>query len=104
LIKVHYLWPVSLFYYYIFLMNIYLGNLNFQTKEEEIQELFQTYGEVTEVKIIKDRYTGRARGFAFVEMENEEAGAKAIEELNETEFQGRKILVNKARERRDSGS
>ena len=82
-------------------MNIYLGNLNFQAKEEEIQELFQAFGEVTEVKIIKDRYSGRSRGFAFVEMESDEAGAKAIEELNETEWQDRKIMVNKARDRGD---
>ena len=85
-------------------MNIYLGNLNFQAKEEEIEELFQAFGDVVEVKIIKDRYSGKSRGFAFVQMGSDEAGNKAIEELNETEFQGRKILVNQARERGDGGS
>ncbi len=80
-------------------MNIYLGNLNFEAKEEEIEELFQAFGDVEEVKIIKDRYSGKSRGFAFVQMGSDEAGAKAIEELNDTEWQGRKILVNKARER-----
>ena len=83
-------------------MNLYLGNLNFDAKESEIEELFGQFGQVQSVKVIRDRYSGKSRGFAFVEMESDEAGEKALEQLNETEFLGRKILVNKAREQRES--
>ena len=83
-------------------MNLYLGNLNFDAKESEIEELFGQFGQVQSVKVIRDRYSGKSRGFAFVEMESDEAGEKALEQLNDTEFLGRKILVNKAREQRES--
>ncbi len=83
-------------------MNLYLGNLNFDAKESEIEELFGQFGQVQSVKVIRDRYSGKSRGFAFVELESDEAGEKALEQLNESEFLGRKILVNKAREQRES--
>ena len=85
-------------------MNLYLGNLSFDAKEEDIQELFGQFGEVQSVKIIRDSYSGKSRGFAFVEMDSDEAGEKAQNELNESEFMGRKILVNKARQQRNSDS
>ncbi|MEA3477229.1 MAG: RNA-binding protein [Bacteroidota bacterium] len=78
-------------------MNIYVGNLNYNLKEDELQQLFGQYGEVTSVKIITDKFTGRAKGFGFVEMEDDEAAEKAIQELDGTEVTGRNIKVNKAR-------
>ena len=80
-------------------MNIYVGNLPWETEEAELQALFENYGEVESVKLIYDRNTGRMRGFGFVEMEDEGAD-KAIEELNEQEFNGRQLRVNKAKEKK----
>jgi RNA recognition motif-containing protein len=78
-------------------MNIYVGNLNYKVREEEIESIFAEYGEVNSVKIIKDRETGRSKGFAFVEMPNNEEGQQAIDALHETEFQQRNLVVNEAR-------
>jgi RNA recognition motif-containing protein len=79
--------------------NIYVGNISYQTTEEELNELFSEYGTVQSAKIISDRETGRNRGFAFVEMDD--AGAdEAIKNLNNTEFGGRTLKVNEARERK----
>ncbi len=80
-------------------MNIYVGNLPWETEEAELQALFENYGEVESVKLIYDRNTGRMRGFGFVEMEDEGA-EKAVEELNEQEFNGRQLRVNKAKEKK----
>jgi RNA recognition motif-containing protein len=80
-------------------MNIYVGNLPFRLSEDEIMELFAAYGEVTKVNLISDRDTGRAKGFGFVEMADDEAGREAIEALNESEVGGRNIKVNEARPR-----
>jgi RNA recognition motif-containing protein len=77
---------------------LYVGNLSFTSSEEEIKTLFAQFGEVTSVTIIKDRDTGRSRGFGFVEMENADA---AIAQLNGKEFGGRTLTVNEARERED---
>ena len=82
-------------------MNIYVGNLSYDLTEDELQGLFEEYGAVSSVKIIKDRETGRAKGFGFVEMENDDEAVTAIESLNEKEINGRKILVNEARPRED---
>lgn len=79
-------------------MNIYVGNLNFKTSEESLNQLFGQYGTVHSVKLISDRQTGRRKGFGFVEMDNAE-GDVAIRELNDKEFDGRNIKVNEARER-----
>lgn len=77
---------------------LYVGNLSFTSSEEEIKTMFSQFGEVTSVTIIKDRDTGRSRGFGFVEMENADA---AIAQLNGKEFGGRALTVNEARERED---
>jgi RNA recognition motif-containing protein len=85
-------------------MNIYVSNLSFDTTSESLKELFAEYGEITSANIITDRGTGFSRGFGFVEMPNETKGQKAIEELNETEFEGKTINVNVARPRTDRNS
>ncbi len=82
-------------------VQIYVGNLNYRMTEEALQELFTKYGEVVSAKIIKDRYSGRSKGFGFVEMENKDDGEKAIQELNDSEVEGRNIRVNFARPRRE---
>lgn len=84
-------------------MNIYIGNLNYKVGEEDIKELFQEYGEVSSVKLILDKETGRSKGFAFVDMENDSEANAAIQELNRKEFQGRALVVNEARPRTEGG-
>ncbi len=79
------------------MMNLFVGNMSFQTSENELRSLFEPFGQVTEVRIVTDRDTGRARGFAFVEMANEEEAAKAIAGLNGKEVNGRVLKVNEAR-------
>jgi cold-inducible RNA-binding protein len=81
--------------------NIFVGNLSFNTVEDELRQLFQTYGQVDRVSILTDRETGRSRGFAFVEMANAEEGEKAITALNGTDVGGRTINVNEARPKAD---
>lgn len=88
-------------------MNIYVSNLNFATKNDSLQDLFAQFGDVSSANIINDRDTGRSRGFGFVEMPNDEEGQKAIDAINNTEFEGKRLTVNVARprtERSDSGS
>ena len=82
-------------------MNIYVGNLSWSTSEDELNNLFSGYGEVTSANIIMDRFTGRSRGFGFVEMSNDEEGQAAIDALNGTEFGGRTLKVNVARPREE---
>lgn len=76
---------------------LYVGNLPFQTTEDELQELFGQAGAVESVRVMRDMATGRARGFAFVEMTTEEAAETAINQFNEKEFGGRNLTVNEAR-------
>jgi RNA recognition motif-containing protein len=83
-------------------MNLYCGNLNWQTTESDLQAAFEAYGEVSSVTIIKDKYTGQSRGFGFVEMANDSEGQAAIEGLNGKEIDGRTLKVDKARPRDDS--
>lgn len=83
-------------------MNIFIGSLPFSLEETDLKEYFEEYGEVSSVKIISDKFTGRSKGFGFVEMPDDEAAKKAIEELNGTEVGGRTIVVNVAEERKDS--
>ena len=85
-------------------MNIYVSNLSFDSTSEGLKELFAEYGETTSANIITDRGTGFSRGFGFVEMVNDTDGRKAIEELNDTEFEGKTINVNVARPRSDINS
>jgi RNA recognition motif-containing protein len=85
-------------------MNIYVGSLHFQTSEAELKETFEKYGEVTSAKIIIDKYSGKSKGFGFVEMPNDAEAKKAIGELNGTEVSGRNIIVNESIERTDRRS
>ena len=80
-------------------MNIYIGNLNYRVREDDLKQVMEEYGAVDSVKIIKDRETGKSKGFAFVEMPDDSAAKKAIEELNEAEFEGRQMVVKEARTR-----
>jgi cold-inducible RNA-binding protein len=84
-------------------INIYVGNLSFDANEDQLRELFETYGRVDSAKIISDQFTGRSRGFGFVEMSEREEGMRAIEELDSKEFIGRSLRVNEARPRRGGG-
>jgi cold-inducible RNA-binding protein len=79
------------------LKNIFVGNLDFNTSEDELRTLFATYGQVDRVSIMTDRDTGRSRGFGFVEMANAEEGEKAIAALNGSQVGGRTLNVNEAR-------
>ncbi len=83
--------------------NIFVGNLDFNTGEDELRQLFQTYGQVDRVSIMTDRDTGRSRGFGFVEMANAEEGEKAIAALNGSQVGGRTLNVNEARPKVDRG-
>lgn len=78
-------------------MNIFVAKLNFRTTSEELQTQFEQYGEVSSAKVIFDRETQRSKGFGFVEMPDDEAAEQAIAALNESEFDGRTIVVKKAR-------
>ncbi len=80
-------------------MNIFISNINYNTRESELQALFENYGVVDSAKIIMDRDTGRSRGFGFVEMPNNDEGLKAIEELNQREFKEKVLNVSEARPR-----
>lgn len=84
-------------------MNLYVGNLSYQVREDDLKTLFEQYGEVSSVKIISDHETGRSKGFAFVEMANSEDAQNAIQELNNKEVSGRQLKVNEARRREDRG-
>ena len=80
---------------------LYVGNLSFQTTEDELNGLFSQFGAVESVTIINDRDTGRSKGFGFVEMDSEESAKKAMEALNGKDFGGRNLVVNEARPRED---
>ncbi len=80
-------------------MNIYVGNLSFDATEGDIEHAFSEFGEVKSVSIVKDRDTGRSRGFGFVEMHDKESGQKAIDGLNDQQIAGRPVTVNEARPR-----
>ena len=78
-------------------MNLYVGNLSYDLSEEDLKSAFEEYGEVTSAKIISDRYSGRSKGFGFIEMTSDEEGKAAIEGLTGKELGGRAIVVNEAR-------
>jgi RNA recognition motif-containing protein len=82
-------------------VKIYVGNLSYDATEENLSELFAAHGQVESVAIIKDHYSGRSRGFGFVEMAGESEGEAAIAALNDTEHLGRKLNVNEARAQTD---
>ena len=77
--------------------NLFVGNMSFQTTESDLRALFEPFGQITRVHVATDRETGRARGFAFVEMPNDNEAAKAISALDGKEFGGRSLKVNEAR-------
>jgi len=81
--------------------SVYVGNLSFTTTEDDLRQAFSEHGEVSAVNLVKDRETGRPRGFAFVEMPNNNEAATAIKELNLREIGGRSITVNEARPKSD---
>ena len=85
-------------------MNIFVAKLNYDTHESDLRRAFEDYGTVDSVKIITDKFTGRSKGFGFVEMADDDEGRDAIDGLDGTEMDGRRIVVKKAepRERRDS--
>jgi RNA recognition motif-containing protein len=80
-------------------MEIYVGNLPFNTTDTDLEDLFAEYGEVERAKVILDRETQRSRGFGFVTMPNESEGQDAVDALNDTDFGGRNLRVNEARPR-----
>lgn len=82
-------------------MNIYVGNLARDVTDEELQKAFEAFGQVTSAKVIKDKYTGEARGFGFVEMPTKSEGEAAIGGMNGKDLHGRQIVVNEARPRTD---
>ena len=83
--------------------NIYVGNLSYEATEDDLRQAFEAHGEVTSVAIIKDKMTGRSRGFGFVEMADKNAANAAITALNLQEVRGRAITVNEARPKAEGG-
>ena len=81
---------------------LYVGNLSYSVDDQQLNDLFSKVGPVVSATVLKDRYSGRSRGFGFVEMEEKDA-QKAIKELDGKEFEGRKLVVNEARPRREEG-
>jgi RNA recognition motif-containing protein len=84
-------------------VRIYVGNLPYETTEQDLSEAFSPYGEVASVSIVADKFSGRSRGFAFVEMASKSEGEAAIEALNGKAFMNRNLVVNEARPREDRG-
>ena len=82
-------------------MNIYVGNLSYQTTEDELRDLFAEFGDVVSAKLIVDKFTDQSKGFGFVEMSNNSEAQKAMDELNGRDVNGRSVTVNQARPRQD---
>ena len=85
-------------------MNIYVGNLNYKVDENDLMEVFEEYGSVNEAKIIMEKFSGKSKGFGFVTMDNDDEAKKAIEELNGATLENREMVVNEAREKRESNN
>ena len=85
-------------------MNIYIGNMSFDTTEDQLRQAFEGFGEVSTVNVIKDKYSGDPRGFAFVEMSSKEEAMAAISGLNGQDLNGRALNVNEAKPRTESGN
>ena len=83
-------------------MKLYVGNLSFDTSESDLRSAFEAHGTVDSVAVVADKFTGRSRGFGFVEMNNAEEAKAAMADLNEKELDGRKLNVNEARPREDN--
>ena len=86
------------------MISIYIGNLPYDTTEEQVVDLFKEFGEVNRAALVKDRETGRPRGFGFVEMPNDDEARKAIEGLSGKDYEGRPLTVNEARNRSASAN
>jgi RNA recognition motif-containing protein len=86
-----------------FTMNIYVGNLSWNLKDQDLADLFTPFGEVTSAKIVMDKFTNRSKGFGFVEMTNKEEAQAAINQLNGSEIDGRNLVVNESRPKDESG-
>ncbi len=84
-------------------MNIYVGNLSYEATDGTIREAFESFGEVTSARVIKDKYSGQSRGFGFVEMPTQSQAQTAIKSLNGKELLGKQMSVNEARARSDQG-
>ena len=84
-------------------MNIYVGNLSWNLKDQDLSNLFATHGEVASAKIVTDKFTGRSKGFGFVEMPNDDQAQAAIAALNGSEVDGRNIVVNESRPKPEGG-
>jgi RNA recognition motif-containing protein len=82
-------------------MNIYVGNLSFDVSQDELQQAFAAHGEVASASIIEDKYTGKSRGFGFVEMPKSDEARVAIEQMNGVDLKGRQLNVNEAKPRND---
>lgn len=82
-------------------MNIYVGNLSYGVSDDQLREVFEAYGEVSSAKVISDKYSGRSKGFGFVEMDNDAEAKAAIDQLDGAEIDGRAVKVNEAKPRED---
>jgi len=91
------------FFKFISKMNIYVGNLSWNLKDQDLSNLFATYGEVTSAKIVTDKFTQRSKGFGFVEMADDASAQAAIAALNGSEVDGRNIVVNESRPKHEGG-
>lgn len=85
-------------------MRIYIGNLNYRLRTEELKAAFEPFGEVVGAKIVRDKETNRSKGFGFIEMANDSDGTKAIEALNGTDLSGRNMIVSEAKPRENDGN
>jgi RNA recognition motif-containing protein len=85
-------------------MNIYVGNLDFKVDENDLRDIFEEYGSVNEAKIIKDKFSGRSKGFGFITMSDSSDGKKAISELNGATYENREMVVNEAREKKETNN
>ena len=84
-------------------MNIYVGNLSWEVTQEDLKEAFEAHGQVASANLVSDKYTGKSRGFGFVEMPVEDEARAAMGALNETDLKGRQLNVNEAKPRNDRG-
>ena len=84
-------------------MNIFVARLNYDTREDDLKYAFEEFGTVSSVKIISDKFTGKSKGFGFVEMPNDDEGREAINQLNDTELDGRTIVVKESEPRENRG-
>ena len=85
-------------------MNIYVGNLSYKVSDQELKNVFEEFGEVVSAKVIKDRESGRSKGFGFVEMADDQEASQAISELDGAEINGRTVKVNEARPKEKAGN